>query len=409
MKMMLPIAAMLLAATTAWGQDIVLHDSAVKSVRAEVNGDWSLPPVIMLGSDDVLDISFDRLGHEYRDLTYSIRHYDWDWTESEMLEIDYMDGFSSNDVEDYAPSLNTTVEYTHYAVSLPNDDVQLKLSGNYAAIFSDGDGNEVAEVRFRVLEPLVSVGVEVSSNTLIDNNQSHQQLRVVVNNTGYEVRVPQNELRVVVMQNECPQTAVTLTRPTFIGDGRIEYANTRDLIFAAGNEFRRFEMLNENDVMMGMDDIGWFAPYYHVTLTGDRRRANYHYDEDQDGNYIVRNNDVADSATEADYMLVHFTLDSDRLYDSDVYVYGELTGNRMDDGSRMTYNEEGGRYEKTLLLKQGLYNYRYVTEGGSGRPVTADFEGDFYETENEYSVYVYHRAFGERYDRLVGMSHIYSR
>ena len=192
MKMMLPIAAMLLAATTAWGQDIVLHDSAVKSVRAEVNGDWSLPPVIMLGSDDVLDISFDRLGHEYRDLTYSIRHYDWDWTESEMLEIDYMDGFSSNDVEDYAPSLNTTVEYTHYAVSLPNDDVQLKLSGNYAAIFSDGDGNEVAEVRFRVLEPLVSVGVEVSPNTLIDNNQSHQQLRVVVNNTGYEVRVPQN-------------------------------------------------------------------------------------------------------------------------------------------------------------------------------------------------------------------------
>ena len=62
-----------------------------------------------------------------------------------------------------------------------------------------------------------------------------------------------------------------------------------------------------------------------------------------------------------------------------------------------------------LLLKQGLYNYRYVTRDNSGRPVTADLEGNFYETENEYSVYVYHRAFGERYDKLIGFSHAYSR
>ena len=174
-------------------------------------------------------------------------------------------------------------------------------------------------------------------------------------------------------------TAVVMTKPSYVGGGKLEYANEKALIFDAGNEFRRFEMLNENDVMMGLSSIKYFAPYYHVTLYNDKPRRNYYYDEDQDGRYIIRNNNVYDSHTEADYMLVHFTLYGEEFYDSDVYVYGCLTGYVMNDDCRMTYNRELACYEKTLL------------------------------TENEYSVYVYHRAFGERYDKLIGFSHAYSR
>lgn len=408
-KLVFIILSLIISLPDSKAQDNTIYDKAIKSFKTEVNGDWSMPPVIMLASDDVLNISFDRLGHDYVDLNYSIRHCNWDWTESDMFEIDYMDGFNGNDIEDYAASINTTVEYTHYTLDIPNEYVSLKLSGNYILEIYDDDGNTVAETRFKVLDQKVTTGAQITSNTLIDNNKSHQQLNVIINNTGYDIRIPQNELKVVVVQNESPLDTVILTKPTFIGSNRIEYANTRDLIFKAGNEFRRFEMLNENDAMMGVSDIKYFAPYYHVTLDMDKRRSNYYYDEDQDGNYIIRNNNVYDSTTEADYMLVHFTLVSDRLDDSDVYIYGELTGNTANDECRMTYNAELGCYERTLMLKQGLYNYRYITGDSQGRLTHTRFEGDFYETENEYSIYVYHRAFGERYDKLIGFSHIFSR
>lgn len=405
----LSLTAALLLASTANAQDIIVHDDLIKSLKVEVNDDWSLPPVLTMDSDDVMTVSFDRLGHDYCDMNYRITHCNWDWTPSDMSEIDYLDGFNGNDIEDYAPSVNTTVEYTHYDLTIPNDKVSLKLSGNYIIEIYDDDDNTVAEARFRVLGQEVSVGAEISSNTLIDANKTHQQINVIINQGGYTIRIPQNELKVVVMQNEDPNTAVVMTKPSYVGGGKLEYANEKALIFDAGNEFRRFEMLNENDVMMGLSSIKYFAPYYHVTLDNDKPRRNYYYDEDQDGRYIIRNNNVYDSHTEADYMLVHFTLYGEEFYDSDVYVYGCLTGYVMNDDCRMTYNRELACYEKTLLLKQGLYNYRYVTRDNSGRPVTADLEGNFYETENEYSVYVYHRAFGERYDKLIGFSHAYSR
>lgn len=386
------------------------YDDLIKSLQVEVNSDWSLPPVMVLGSDDYIDISFDRLTHEYRDLRYSIRHCNADWSVSDMYEIDYLDGFNNNDIEDNAPSLNTTVDYTHYNIRIPNDDVQLKLSGNYILEITDYDDERLlAEVCFSVLETQVSVGTKVSSNTTIDTNKSHQQVSIYINSMDYEIRFPQTELKVYVRQNGRVDNWVTGVKPSFIGNGRIEYTNDRNLIFEAGNEFRRFEMLNESDVMMGVSKIGYYAPYYHATLYPERPHKNYYYDEDQDGRFIIRNNNCYDSATEADYVFVHFTLQAPYLHDSDIYISGELSNNLFDDYSRMIYNQELQQYEKTLLLKQGIYNYQYLTKpDGSKEGLTADIEGDYYETENQYTVYVYHRAFGERYDRLIGFSTVYS-
>ena len=54
-----------------------------------------------------------------------------------------------------------------------------------------------------------------------------------------------------------------------------------------------------------------------------------------------------------------------------------------------------------------MYNwlYLFVPEGNQiGQ--TAPSAGNFYETENEYLILVYHRPFGGRYDKLVGMSSV---
>ncbi|MDR2498686.1 MAG: DUF5103 domain-containing protein, partial [Tannerellaceae bacterium] len=62
-------------------------------------------------------------------------------------------------------------------------------------------------------------------------------------------------------------------------------------------------------------------------------------------------------------------------------------------------------YEKHLFLKQGHYNYAllFVPNGGS-RAESAPSERNFYQTENEYYIYIYYRPFGARYDRLIAFS-----
>lgn len=75
----------------------------------------------------------------------------------------------------------------------------------------------------------------------------------------------------------------------------------------------------------------------------------------------------------------------------------------------MTYDPEIGAYTASLLLKQGSYNYQYIfVPDGSSQGLAGPVEGDFYQTVNEYTVKVYHRPKGTRFDRLVGVSTITS-
>ncbi len=91
------------------------------------------------------------------------------------------------------------------------------------------------------------------------------------------------------------------------------------------------------------------------------------------------------------------------------FIDGDLTDRRFDETSRMVYNRSTSRYEKAMLLKQGSYNYQYLTvPPGKKRGYTAEIEGDRYQTVNEYLVKVYTRRPGDRYDRLIGVSRIIS-
>lgn len=396
---------------TAQSQNNRIIDNMIKSLKVEVNGDWSLPPVIEINTDDFINISFDRLTHEYKDLRYTLKHCNADWTISDMYEIDYMDGFNNIEIENYETSLNTTVDYIHYSFTLPNQYIKIKLSGNYILEITDYDTDEiVAYVAFSVLEKCIDVGAVINGNTVIDTNKNHQQVNIYINHQKFQIRNPHTELKVFVKQNERTDNIIINPEPSFIGNGKIEYKNRKELVFQAGNEFRRFEMLNENDPMMGVEKIGYFEPYYHTTLYSDKKSLNYIYDQDQDGKFFIRNNNSLHSETEADYMIVHFSLQTEYLYNSDIYINGEFTNNAFTEEFKMIYNKESGMYEKHLLLKQGMYNYQYLTiTKGDKKALTVDTEGDFYETENSYTIYVYYRPFGERYDRLIGLCRNYSK
>jgi hypothetical protein len=298
--------------------------------------------------------------------------------------------------------------YNHYSLKIPNDDVKLKVSGNYKLqIFEDGDDEPVAQACFSVLEPRVGIEISVSSNTDIDTYNSHQQVSFDVNYSTYTVMHPETELLPVVVQNRRWDNHVEGLKPTYLKTNTLVFNHNRNLIFPAGNEYRRFEVLDDHVPTMRIDAMRYEDPYYHAFVMTDEQRVNYIFDKDQNGRYYVRNANDVDSESESEYYITHFRLAIPQIPGGNLYLHGDLTNGRLVDEYKMEYNLLEHEYEITLPLKQGSYNYQYLfVQDGESVGQTAACEGNFYQTENEYGVYIYHRPFGDRYDHLVGYNKV---
>lgn len=377
-----------------------------RTLQVYVEDNPLAPPIITLGEANRIVISFDLLSEDVTYLQYRIIHCNADWTPSGLSELEYMDGINLQEIEDYAYSYNTFAHYINYRITLPNNEVQLTRSGNYVVLIHPENSNDiVAQACFSVTERKVNVSAYATSRTDIGYNDRYQQVDVVVSNPYYSIQSPFNDLKVVVSQNGRYDNEVTTTRPLRIMDNDIIFEHNRDLIFDAGNEYRRFEMVSITYPGMNVATYEYYEPYYHAVLNTDYTRCgmNYLYDQTQHGRYVIRESNAEDSDLESDYIAVHFTLATDRLMGGNVYIDGELTNHTYDSNSLMQYNEESQQYEKVLLLKQGSYNYMYTfVPDGSNKGTLAPTEGNYYETVNEYVVKVYHRPPGSRYDRLIG-------
>ncbi len=378
-----------------------------RTLTIESDRDRLAPTVLVKGMDDCLVIGFDGMGDEREYLRYSIFHCDADWRLSDLVDSEVFDGFNYADVEDYAFSRGTITHYVHYTITLPNDAFSFRLSGNYLLrVYPETEPeNVLLQARFMVSEGAVSVGGSVSSRTDIDYNKSHQQLAVNVDLRKYPVRDPYNDLTLKIVQNGRRDNITTLKHPARMSGSTITYEHTPAMIFRAGNEYRRMETVSTSYPGMGVEQITFEEPYYHMWLATDHPRVGepYSFDRTQHGRFFVREYNSTSSDTEADYVPVHFSLDLLRIPDAEVYLDGDFTHRKFDNGSRMDYNPSTGRYEKVLMLKQGAYNYQYIAD-----PPVFNIEGDFYQTINEYLVLVYYLAPGERYDRLLGSGVLYS-
>ncbi len=373
----------------------------INTPRIIVDGDWERTPIVDMTADETIEFSFDEMSHRYHRFTYYIQHCNAQWEPSDILESDYLDGFNDQPIDDWQNSMNTTFDYTHYRLVIPNNEVRLKISGNYRVSIRE-DGREVAFFKFCMTEGKTLLSAKISGNTDIDTHDSHQQMDLTVNYGSLTVRDPAKELYTVVMQNRRTDNAVFNPTPTYDAGNRLTYEHCRQLIFTAGNEFRRFEVVNMYEYHMNVDLISFHDPFYHATLSQDTRHHAYKYDYDHNGRYLIRYNQASDSDTEADYLFVHFNLASDRLTGGRLYVYGHFTGGNLTSKYEMEYNEREKAYQSTVLLKQGAYDYQYLwVPDGESAGQTKPTEGDWYETKNEYLILLYYRQRGSRYDRLV--------
>ena len=389
----------------ATGYSTRAFDERVHTLQVRVGADMLAPPVTLLGGNDRIVILFDLFADEPEELRYRVAYCNADWSPSPLAQVEYLDGFAEGSIDDYALSFNTYRNYVNYRLVFPNENVSFRLSGNYVvSVYPESRPDDVLLTAcFSLAENLVELACEITTRTDVDYNKGHQQLSVKLAHPRYEIRDPRSELQMYVSQNVDYSDRHLLAQPLYVQPQELEYAHAPALVFPAGNEYRRFEIVSPHYNPLGVESMRYFEPYYHALLTTDRPRAAeaYVYDETQNGRFFIRAGGSEEPDTEADYYMVHFTLETGRPLDGEVYLDGEFTLGRRDASTRMTYNAETHSYEKTLPLKQGAYNYRYVLSK-NGRADAAPIEGNHYETLNEYQISVYHRPTGGRYDRLIG-------
>lgn len=368
----------------------------IKSLQTVVNDNWLAAPVVRLGSDDVLTISFDELSHVYHRYTYHLEHCEADWTPSESLfESDWLAGFNDNPIDDYEHSVNTIVPYTHYQLQLPNDRCQLKMSGNYRlhVVDEDNDNQEVLVAEFMVTEQTMRVSLATTADTDIDTRQSHQQVAVQLDFGRQSVTHPHDRIYAVVMQNHQEHGMRCGVKPDIITRNGLEWTHNRQLIFDAGNEYRKFEVLDVSHPTMGIDRIVWDGENYQVYPFVDTPRPNYLYDEDANGSFCIRNSDYREVNTTGEYVWVNYQLRAPEQ--GEVYISGRWTTG-PDADYLMTYDYEHQLYTARILQKQGYYNYRYLNK----KRQQLSTEGNYYQTKNQYEVLIYYKGTTDRSWRL---------
>jgi len=396
--------------STAQYKTKALQDN-IKTVQVSIVGSNKFAePVIELKGNQVIKISFDEMSHDSHNYLYTVEHCNVDWTPSSISPLEWANGFTSNiTVTDEQMSQNTTVNYTHYAISLPNEDLRFKVSGNYVISFYE-DSNpdvKVATACFSIVDSKVAVDATVRGNTDIDINGKMQQLDFTILTGNYAIDNPLSELKLIVCQNGRYDNMVTDLTPNSITKNKIGYTNNKALIFEGGIEYHSFDISSIYAFGEGVNKIRFYDPYYHAELFPDKIDpwAAYIYKQDVDGKFVVNIQNQDDDDVWADYILVHFTLPTEKpFFDGFVYLLGGFNYNQLDDAVRMTYNTTLNAYEKTVLLKQGGYNYLYgFVQKGTSTASTKQIESSHWETENKYTIYIYQRAFGDRYDKLIGV------
>ena len=367
-------------------------------------------PVLTL-DDGLVEISFDEMSQDFKQYTYTLYHCDASGKPDGLASVEYLDGFTTQDITDYMPSLNTQQIYTHYRFLFPNEDMRLKLSGRYEIlIYEDGNpDNVVARVPLYVTEPRVRIEGAVLSTTDIELSGRYQQLELEVITDGSSTNI-RDDYFIVVQQNGRTDNLVVAPQPTFVDGKSLQWKHCKPLIFEGGNEYHHFDAYSTYFAGTGIDRIVYEMGDYHALLNTDELRANtpYTHEFDVNGQYRVHAERVQDDDTEAEYMWVHWLLKADQpFFDGAVYVGGDLFGNKLNLRNRMDYDSEMKCYYLTAPVKQGGYDYQYwFVPKGSSVATLLRTEGSHWQTLNEYTIYVYYKPFGARYERLVGVKRL---
>jgi len=364
-------------------------------------------PVVPVGKS--ISLIMDMLGEEYEFLQAKLVHCNSDWKKSSLSPLDYIEVANEFQLDDFQYSINTLRPYTQYRWRSP----QINYPGNYALIvYRESNENDMVLMRrFVVYSNAVSVTTQVNYSSLASRRQTHHQITFEVEYGNLNVFNPQADLKVAILQNHNWKTAIMDLKPSIarIDQKFLGYTNYNgENEFWAGNEFRFADLRATQFRGLNVENVVPRKEHFEISLVPDKPRGSNVYSnlfQDNNGAFEISNLDPDESQLQADYVLTRFTLEA-RKTDSPVFIEGKFNNWNAQSEHQLVYNDESGKYEGRVLLKQGLYDFQYnIHEDYSKKnPI----EGSYVEAANDYEVFLYFRNPRTNVDEVVGYDFVSS-
>lgn len=413
--LLLALSCLSFIITNAQYADAVYKEN-VKAVRFHVYGDQLSLPVYKLNSSDQLELNFDDLDANVKSYYYCFQLCDYNWNPVDISPFLYIKGFTQQRISTYRYSSIALTRYTHYQAIVPDRSTTLTMSGNYILkVYLDGDTSKlVFTKRMLVLEQKASISGQVVQPFTPQLFKTHQKIQFNANINGLNTFSAAQQIKVVVLQNNRWDNAIKDIRPTFVRGNTLEYSTENSCVFPGGKEWRWLDLRSfrlQSDRVQKADYNKTSTNIYLFT-DADRSGQRYVYFKDLNGMYLIETYETINPYWQGDFATVYFSLatpDGKPYADKDIYLAGQLTNYEFNDKTKMTFNEAKGVYEVTAFLKQGYYNYTYIAVDKNNPAQKRDLEGDYWETENDYTILMYYKSFTDRTDQLIGVGKIASR
>ena len=278
-------------------------------------------PVFTLS--DKIFFSFDDLNLKKSSYYYKINHYDFEWSPSKISKSEYIAGYDDNLIENFENSYNTLIDYTNYKISIPNEDVKLKISGNYSISIHNENGDFLFEKKFSVLNKMISTNMKIKRSNDLEKIESNQNIDISVNCDNCNKFIGNSsDLKLVVIKNNNWYNYKLIEKSDYFINNTIIF---KDISFNGGNEFLNFDnsKINSTNINIYKTELN---NYYKTYLRTDIDRTNsiYQYNPDINGSFVINNN-FNNPETENDYSLVKFSLKAEKIDEKHrVFIIGEF-------------------------------------------------------------------------------------
>lgn len=369
-----------------------------------VQNNQNVMPIFQLG--DVFQLEFDDLFGNEANYYYTISLCDYNWKPSDLSKNEYLQGFDDQRITNYSNSFNTLQVYSHYKLQLPNQLTQCKVSGNYLLKILNEDKEIVFSRKFILYENLTTVPIQVRRGRKSEDLLTKHNLDFSIKSTNITFQDPLKNIQVLLIQNGQLSNPIKNIKPQYTIANDLIYKYDSETQFWAGNEYLYFD---NKDIRVPANYISYVDSNQgvynsHLYLNKDRSFNQYTFYPDINGNFVIRRLNAENNAVESDYSWVFFTLYTPKnLEQKDVYINGMFNNFAINTENKMEFNATKGVYEKALMIKQGFSNYQYIVTDKNGKiDYENNIDGNFYQTENNYTILVYYRENGQRNDRVIG-------
>ena len=388
----------------------------ISTVQLFQYGNQQAMPIYTLNSGDQIELGFDDMEGSLKSYYYTYVLCDYNWKPVDINPFDYIKGFTQNRISTYRYSSIAYTRYTHYQAILPERNSYPIKSGNYLLkVFLDGDTSKLVFTKqMLVLDLKSAVAAAVVQPFTPQYFSTHQRIRFTATVSGLNTFSAAQQVKAVVLQNNRWDIAQRDIAPTFVRGNSLEYNSENVAVFAAGKEWRWLDLRSFRLQSDRVDHANYNKSSTDIFLKTDidRTPQRYVYFPDYNGMYNITTYESINPFWQGDYATVYFkfaTPNGEAYPGKNIYLAGGFTDYVLSDKWKMKFNEEKKIYEATAFLKQGYYNYTYISVDEKNPADRIALEGNYWETENSYTVLIYYKSFTDRSDQLIGVSRINSR